>query len=256
MIRLRGRLVLPIRGTTEHLSRVEGEDWSPPLVSHVGMPSPTVPLVQDQAAIDVRGGTETSVGHLGCGYWSEDGGGWQTDGMALGALGVDPDTSTTVMQCATCHLSAFASRGGSAAPQWNTANLFTDFRILAEVRNAELRGWVQTDFFARGYAALRVPDRVPHNASCFFAIAEQTYIPPFFADSNQQRELPSMHLLLHVVPTCSLSKQRNVACILTTTPTALPVVRALTVWGRKLGWAAFLGLCGGHPPRSCRLVCL
>lgn len=94
---------------------------------------------QDQVAIDVRGGTETSVGYLGCGYWSENEGVWKTAGMALGALGVNPDTNAAVMQCATYHLSAFASREDSTTPQWNTADLFiTDYRVLAKVWNAEL----------------------------------------------------------------------------------------------------------------------
>eukprot|EP00752_Nemacystus_decipiens_P006052 g5462.t2 len=86
----------------------------------------------EQVATDLRDRTETSGAYLGCGYWSANGGVWKTDGMALGALGVNPDTNAAVMQCATFHLSAFGSREDSAAPQWNTADLFTDFRILAK----------------------------------------------------------------------------------------------------------------------------
>ena len=69
--------------------------------------------------------------------------------MALGAVGANPETSTTVMQCATFHLSAFASREDSATPQWSTADLFNGFRILAMVRNAEPR--VQQGFFVLGW---------------------------------------------------------------------------------------------------------
>ncbi len=53
--------------------------------------------------------------------------------MALGALAVDPETDSTVMQCSTYHLSAFASREESTTPQWNIADLLTGFSILAKV---------------------------------------------------------------------------------------------------------------------------
>lgn len=83
--------------------------------------------------MDVRRGPRTPIHYLGCGYWSEDDNGWRTDGIALGALGVNPDTNIAVMQCATFHLSAFSSHEDSTTPQWNTADLFIDFRILAKV---------------------------------------------------------------------------------------------------------------------------
>lgn len=90
-------------------------------------------MAQDSAQMEVGGESVVPSEHLGCGYWAEDGGFWRTDGMALGALGMDPDTDNTVLQCATYHLSAFASREDSTAPQWNTADLLTGFSILAEV---------------------------------------------------------------------------------------------------------------------------
>lgn len=78
--------------------------------------------------------------HLGCGFWSEDSDEWKTDGMALGAIGVDPDTNAAVMLCATYHLSAFASREESTAPLWDTADLFPDFTVFAKVRGSEGTG--------------------------------------------------------------------------------------------------------------------
>ena len=89
--------------------------------------------------MDVRGESINPSEHLGCGYWVEDGEYWRTDGMALGALGMDPDTENIFIQCATYHLSAFASREDATAPQWSTADLLTGFSILAEVRE-ELHG--------------------------------------------------------------------------------------------------------------------
>lgn len=84
-------------------------------------------------ATEVQGATHTPVEHLGCGYWSEDGGGWRTDGMVLGALEGNPETNNAVALCATFHLSAFASREDSTTPQWNTAELLTGWTILAQV---------------------------------------------------------------------------------------------------------------------------
>lgn len=104
---------------------------------------PVTPLVSSHSAADSKFqeqlAIKTSVGYLGCGYWSENDGVWKTDGMALGTLGINPDTDAAVMQCATFHLSALASREDSTTPQWNTADLLTDFRILGKVGNAELR---------------------------------------------------------------------------------------------------------------------
>lgn len=73
--------------------------------------------------------------------------------MALGALGVNPDTKFAVMQCTTFHLSAFAGREDSTTPQWNTADLFIDFRILAKVgyaQNVNKGQRVHRSFFAQG----------------------------------------------------------------------------------------------------------
>ena len=83
--------------------------------------------------MDIRGESTNPYEHLGCGYWTEDGGYWGTDGMSLGALEMDPSTENIVMQCATYHLSAFASQQDSTTPQWNTADLLTGFSILAQV---------------------------------------------------------------------------------------------------------------------------
>lgn len=55
--------------------------------------------------------------------------------MSLGALELDSDTGSIAIQCVTYHLSAFASRGDSTTPQWNTVDLLTDFSVLAKVRD-------------------------------------------------------------------------------------------------------------------------
>lgn len=104
----------------------------------------TIPCPQKQVDMEVRGENEAQRDYLGCGYWSEGSGGWRTDGMALGSLGDHPDTNTAVIQCATFHLSTFASREDSATPQWNRDDLFIDFRLLAKV------GHTQNSFERKG----------------------------------------------------------------------------------------------------------
>lgn len=48
--------------------------------------------------------TEDLVGHLGYGYWSEDGADRRNDGMVLGALGTELDGNAALVECDTFHL--------------------------------------------------------------------------------------------------------------------------------------------------------
>lgn len=77
------------------------------------------------------------MGHLGCGYWSEENGDWRTDGVVLGAIRMEQDGVAASVDCDTFHLSAFASRQDSTTPQWSTADLLTDFSIIGEVGRGE-----------------------------------------------------------------------------------------------------------------------
>ncbi|CAM9100098.1 unnamed protein product [Ectocarpus sp. 8 AP-2014] len=94
------------------------------------------------------------IGYLGCGYWSEESGSWETDGVVLGSLGWDLDSTAAVIQCATYHLTAFTSRVDSTTPQWNTLDLVTDFTILAQY-GAE--SWAGLLFLSCVVAALLIP---------------------------------------------------------------------------------------------------
>ncbi|CBJ29023.1 conserved unknown protein [Ectocarpus siliculosus] len=92
--------------------------------------------IPEPDAIDLGADIEKGdVGHLGCGYWSEESGSWETDGVVLGSLERDLDSTAAVIQCATYHLTAFTSRVDSTTPQWNTLDLVTDFTVLAQVRD-------------------------------------------------------------------------------------------------------------------------
>ncbi|CAM9609633.1 unnamed protein product, partial [Ectocarpus fasciculatus] len=111
--------------------------------------------IPEPDTIDLGGDIDKNdVGHLGCGYWSEESGTWETDGMALGSLGRDLDSSATVIQCATYHLTAFTSRVDSTTPQWNMLDLVTDFNILAQY-GAE--SWAGLLFLSCVAAALLIP---------------------------------------------------------------------------------------------------
>lgn len=93
---------------------------------------------QEPDAIDPLAAAENGgQDHLGCGYWSEENDAWKTDGMALGALGVDPDTKAAMILCTTYHLSAFASREESTTPLWDSADLFIGVSVFAKVSGCE-----------------------------------------------------------------------------------------------------------------------
>ena len=89
---------------------------------------------QDSESIEVGLETEGLVGHLGCGYWSEEESDWRTDGMVLGSIGAELGGNAALVECNTFHLSAFASRQDSTTPQWSTADLLIDFSVFGEVR--------------------------------------------------------------------------------------------------------------------------
>lgn len=102
---------------------------------------------QDSESIDGGPETEGLVGHLSCGYWSEDDGDWRTDGLALGSIGTELDGNVALVTCNTFHLSAFTSAQDSTTPQWSTADLLTDFSIFAEVGRDESHGSVSSGKF-------------------------------------------------------------------------------------------------------------
>lgn len=76
--------------------------------------------------------SEAALDYFGCGYWSEDGGDWKMDGIAISALEEDLDANTAVIECTTYHLSAFARKEISTTSQWDTSDLFTDFFSLRQ----------------------------------------------------------------------------------------------------------------------------
>ena len=92
---------------------------------------------QGSGSIDVELEAEGPVGHLGCGFWSEDSGDWRTDGMVLGAIETAQDGEATLVECDTFHLSAFTSRQDATTPQWSTVDLLEDFSILSKVRRGK-----------------------------------------------------------------------------------------------------------------------
>ena len=88
---------------------------------------------QDSESIDDELEAHDLVGHLGCGYWSEDESDWKTDGTVIGGVKMEPGRDVALVECDTFHLSAFTSRRDSTTPEWSTADLLTDLRIFKEV---------------------------------------------------------------------------------------------------------------------------
>ena len=88
---------------------------------------------QDSESIGVGLQMQGPVGHLGCGYWSEDRNDWRTDGIVLGSIGMELGEKAAFVECDTFHLSAFTSRQDSTTPQWTTSDLLTGFSISGEV---------------------------------------------------------------------------------------------------------------------------